>query len=309
MYTKKDECHYNEMLTGLAQLDDLSTRVRNSGRRIEDLSATLTCEINKTTMIFNTRFEEVKSTLAATSDMVTEFKTSLRQVEANSMMIRDMQLAMETMQSRLTTLEAEKLSTSERFAHQQARMDRIESTVNNQENKPYENNTYVNKMELDDRALNLLAAGLPEELQSVGGIIAYAYEKLNLHMTTTDITNVFKIAETNRGPLAKIRFSSMAARTAFYKARTRLGPNTKIWFNEDLTRANEILAYQARQLVLHKYIFRTWTYLGQVFVQRYENEDPMKVFKKEDLAHHDKLEGITTPPKRQNTFQVNKAGK
>ena len=159
--------------------------------------------------------------------------------------------------------------------------------MNNQDNRPYENNSYVNKMELDDRAFNLLAAGLPQELQSVGGIIAYAYEKLSLHMITSDITNVFKIVETNRGPLAKIRFSSMAARTAFYKARTHLGPNMKIWFNEDLTRANEILAYQARQLAFHKFICRTWTYLGQVFIQRFEKEDPMKVYKKEDLPHHE----------------------
>ena len=126
IYTKKDDTHYNVMLTDLAQIEDLSIRVKNNGRRIEDLTATVTSEINKTTTIFNTKFDEVKTTLATTADTVTEFKASLRQVEANSGMIREMQHAMDTIQSRLNTLEAEKLSTLERFALQQARMDRIE---------------------------------------------------------------------------------------------------------------------------------------------------------------------------------------
>ena len=109
--------------------------------------------------------------------------------------------------------EGSSLSTSERFALQQARMDRLEATQNDRH--PVENNMYINKMELDDRAYNLLAAGLPEELQSVSRIIAFAYEKLCLHMTTSDITNVFKIADTKRGPLANVRFASKGSTHSF----------------------------------------------------------------------------------------------
>ena len=64
------------------------------------------------------------------------------------------------------------------------------------------------------------------------------------------------------------------------------------------------MAYQARQLAFHKFLHRTWTYLGQVFVQRFENEEPIKIFEKEDLPHHDKLAEITTPRQPLNRFQV-----
>ena len=114
-------------------------------------------------------------------------------------------------------------------------------------------------------------------------------------MTPADIVNVFKIGDTQRGPLVKIRFGSMAARTVFYKARTKLGPTTTIWFSEDLTRANEILAYQARRLAFHQHLSWTWTYLGQVFIQRTANCEPEKIFRKEDLPHFERLGDITTP--------------
>ena len=75
---------------------------------------------------------------------------------------------------------------------------------------------------------------------------------------------------------------NIITRTAFYKARTRLGPQTSIWINEDLIKINEGIAYEARQLVgraLHK----TWTYLGQVFVQYSQNTQPRKITRLADL--------------------------
>ena len=91
----------------------------------------------------------------------------------------------------------------------------------------------------------------------------------------------------------------MAARTAFYKARTRLGNNTSIWINEDLTHANEILAYQGRQLCYHHYLHRTWTYLGQVFIIKKEGDEPM----------FELLDKITTPRGTPGKFQANRAQK
>ena len=83
----------------------------------------------------------------------------------------------------------------------------------------------------------------------------------------------------------KVRFGTMEARTAFYNSRTKLGPNSTIWVNEDLSLANEVLAYQARKLALHIYLRRTWTYLGKIYLQREQNAEPESVNKKEDLPH------------------------
>ena len=82
---------------GLAHLDELSIHVNSTGRRIEDLSASLTLEIGETTAAFGSKLEEVHTTLATTSNTVAEFQSSLRQVEANTSAIREMQTAMESM--------------------------------------------------------------------------------------------------------------------------------------------------------------------------------------------------------------------
>ena len=280
--TKKEEIHHSDLVDGLAQLEELKNKVNSTNRRMEDLSSTVTDELGRYT--FDRKLEDVRTTLENTSVTIDK--------------IHEVQSAMTSMQSRLSTLEAEKLSTAERFALQRARIDRIESSIRENDIPnmvPRQNTEYVNRMELSDRALNLLGAGLPPDMQTVGGLIAFAFERLQLNMTPADIINVFKIGDTQRGPLVKIRFGSMAARTAFYKARTKLGPTTTIWFSEDLTRANEILAYQARRLAFHQHLARTWTYLGQVFIQRTANGEPEKVYRKEDLPNFEILNEITTP--------------
>ena len=78
--------------------------------------------------------------------------------------------------------------------------------------------------------------------------------------------------------------------------------------NEDLSRANEVLAYQARKLALHKYLSRTWTYLGQVYIQREQNAEPESVNKKEDLPHYEVLDSITTPLRSNARFRPNAEG-
>ena len=305
--TKKEEVHHNELVDGLAQLEELKNKVNSTNRRMEDLSSTVTDELGRCTATFDRKLNDVRNTLENTSASIDRIQVSVRQVQANTALIHEVQAAMTGMQSRLSTLEAEKLSTAERFALQRARMDRIESSIRENETPtmaPRQNNEYVNRIELSDRALNLLGAGLPADLQTVGGMIAFVHERLQLHMTPADIVNVFKIGDTQRGPLVKIRFGSMAAQTVFYKARTKLGPTTTIWFSEDLTRANEILAYQARRLDFHQHLSRTWTYLGQVFIQRTANCEPEKIFRKEDLPHFKRLGDITTPLATPSRFRA-----
>ena len=128
-----------------------------------------------------------------------------------------MQLAMAGMLNRLTTLEAENLTNMEKFSLHRARMDRLESNINTIDQgvrHEVSQNQYVRRMEVDDRSLNLIISGLPHEIQSVGRIIAFAFDKFDLHMSTSDIMRVYKVADTQRGPLVKLRLGTMEARTA-----------------------------------------------------------------------------------------------
>ena len=123
-------------------------------------------------------------------------------------------------------------------------------------------------------------------------------------MNIRDITQAFKIADTQKCALVKVRFGSIEARTAFYRARTKLGPNTDIWINEDLTRGNEVLAYQARKLCFHKFFYRTWTYMGHVFMQKTEDARAEKVTKKEELPGYEHLDRLSIPKQNTGRFQA-----
>ena len=87
----------------------------------------------------------------------------------------------------------------------------------------------------------------------------------------------------NRGDIVKAHFATINARTRFYKARTRLGPNNNIWMNDDLTKQQETLAYQATQLYQTGKIFRTWTYMNSVFIQRLPTDNAVKVIDNRSL--------------------------
>ena len=148
-----------------------------------------------------------------------------------------MQLAMSGMVNRLCTLEADKLTNTESSSLVRARMDRLENGMHAMEQQTsivQPQNAYLNRMESDDRCLNLVMACLTPEMQSVEGIMAFALERLHLRMTNMDIVRVYKIADSQRGPLVKVRFGSLEARTVFYKSRTSLGPSSTTWVNEDL---------------------------------------------------------------------------
>ena len=308
---KKEEENHTELLENLALMEELKTKVHSTGRRMEELSSNMTSELSRNKANIDVKFKEICATMNETSTTLTSFKSSLKQIETNSSAINEMQLAMAGMLNRLTTLEAENLTNMEKFSLHRARMDRLESNINTIDQgvrHEVSQNQYVRRMEVDDRSLNLIISGLPHEIQSVGGIIAFAFDKFDLHMSTSDIVRVYKVADTQRGPLVKVRFGMMEARTAFYKSRTKLGPNSTIWVNEDLSRANEVLAYQARKLALHKYLSRTWTYLGQVYIQREQNAEPVSVNKKEDLPHYEVLDSITTPLRSNARFRPNAEG-
>ena len=77
------------------------------------MSSTVTDELGRYTATFDRKLDNVRNTLENTSANIDRIQVSVRQVEANTALIHEVQAAMTGMQSRLSTLEAEKLSTAE----------------------------------------------------------------------------------------------------------------------------------------------------------------------------------------------------
>ena len=53
--------------------------------------------------------------------------------------------------------------------------------------------------------------------------------------------------------------------------------------NEDLCPARSKLAYQARQVVVHKKATRTWTYMGKIFIILGANDQPRQITRFDQL--------------------------
>ena len=203
-------------------------------------------------------------------ETVTNVKTRCNELSSN----------FNSMSTRFNQYEAEKVAYQEQLQSIQTRLDRQEAsinTLNNRNENSESSNKYTHLMEVEHRNLNVLLSCLPPEFHSVEGLCGFSRSYLRHDIGDNELTEVFKVGDANRGVIVKARFATLDARTWFYKARTCLGANSDIWMNDDLTRQQEVLAHEARQLYQGGKIFRTWTYLNSVFVQRLPTYLPLKV--------------------------------
>ena len=133
---------------------------------------------------------------------------------------------------------------------------------------------------------NLILTGLEDDDKLKDQCITVAAEQLEIDKL--DILDIKKLPPTRKRdapPKYKIRFGDLISRTSFYKARTK--KTCKIWMNEDLCLAKSKLAYQARLAVTKKKAFRTWTYMGKVFIIINENDQPSWIKRFEQLPKID----------------------
>ena len=132
-------------------------------------------------------------------------------------------------------------------------------------------------MEIEHRNFNVLLSCLPKEFQSIEGLKRFDLHYMGHEIRDGELQQWFKVGDSHRGEVIKARFAIMDARTRFYKARTRLRVKSEVRLNNDLSKPQESLAHQARQLYQTGNIFRTGTYLNSVFIQRLPTDPPLKV--------------------------------
>ena len=95
-----------------------------------------------------------------------------------------------------------------------------------------------------------------------------------------------------------VKFIGYNVRRRVYEARKKLKNHAtlrRVYINEDLTRQNSRLAYEARQLKKQRVIADTFTVDGRIYVKRFQGQVPKVV---RDLEH---LRSITNAPTYANT--------
>ena len=154
---------------------------------------------------------------------------------------------------------------------------------------PLEEKVNALQLMLEDQAqeslnTNLIVTGLEDNDSLKDQCLTIAAEQLVIDPYKLILMDVRKLPPTRKRdqpPRYRIRFGDILSRTSFYKARTK--KSVKIWMNKDLCPARSKLAYQARQVVVHKKATRTWTYMGKIFIILGANDQPRQITRFDQL--------------------------
>ena len=84
------------------------------------------------------------------------------------------------------------------------------------------NSNRLDKIQKDDKMLNLLLSNLPVHIQNIHGFQNFAYHNLNVELTGGDIMFISKVFESANRLVHPIRFRSLEIRNAVYRARINL---------------------------------------------------------------------------------------
>ena len=146
-----------------------------------------------------------------------------------------------------------------------------------------ENTNRLDRMQKEDKMLNLLFANLPANLHNIHGFANFAYNELNVELAPGDVMFVSKVFESANRLVHLIRFRSLEVRNAVYRGRTNLGFRSKIWVNEDLIPSKEALALGARRRFRAGKIARNWTFQGEVYISLKNDPTPIKISSEDDF--------------------------
>ena len=277
--SQKQDTHHSEMMQGLGQIEELKGKAAQTARRMDDLVRSTDEQLTRLGREVQKRVSQMDENLAVLNDglkTIDSYKESMQNTNARC---NELAANYNAISIRITQLEADKSVNQEQMSMMKSRVEAHDTSINvlTAKNEDREGSSkYAQHMEIEHRNLNVLISCLPLEFHSIKGLRRFSRNFLQHDIGESELVEVFKVGMSNRGDIVKARFATINARTRFYKARTRLGPNNNIWMNDDLTKQQETLAYQARQLYQTGKIFRTWTYMNSVFIQRLPTDNALK---------------------------------
>ncbi|KAM7293529.1 uncharacterized protein ISCGN_026659 [Ixodes scapularis] len=174
----------------------------------------------------------------------------------------------------------------------QDKLSQLKSTVQIQAAEIQDIRGALNDNEQHSRLSNLEVHGLPvspkEDLLS---FIESLAEKLNIsHFHKTDILAIHRLpAKREKAPPILIRFASVRMKESWMEARGKLpslsqvGPFPKLYLNENLTRANKELFWQARQRGKERGYKFVWVTRAKIYARKMEGSLPVRINHKLDL--------------------------
>ena len=150
----------------------------------------------------------------------------------------------------------------------------------------------------------LLINGLNEIHQHENGVQSLGSEILRVFLKYTDIDEIVNLGKnTADQTVTKVTFTSMWARTTYYRVKANLKDTSlRFWINEDLVPERLNIATAVRSHVKNRKLYKSWTNMGKSFANPSEMGTPAKL---ETVADVDALIAMgvtaTTPTQSQRS--------
>ena len=229
--------------------------------------------------------EKVANCESKIPDM-TEFQTTLDRMKTSYMEIEREWEEKKRMMERVVTEAQNAPINEETLAPIRTELNTVRTNSNRA-------NSRIDHIDTDKKLPNLIITGLPNRYQSIPGVCRFAIEEMGVEIQETDVACMYIIVETAIKTMFLARFTNQRARNNFYRGRLQLTPRSRIWINEDLSRAKETLSYEARLRYLGNKIHRCWTFNGNVFILVTENSEPIRIDQMEDFPLNTALDPET----------------
>lgn len=147
-----------------------------------------------------------------------------------------------------------------------------------------------NESEQYSRKCNLEIEGLPkEENENLKTTLTNLARKLELSFSVADVEAVHRLPSKKAIPTVLVRFATVAMKESWFEARKKLrrlresDPNCSIFFNENLTKMNRDLYWQARQAAKEKGFKFCWATGGKIYAKKHDKAPPIRVSRESDI--------------------------
>ena len=162
-----------------------------------------------------------------------------------------------------------KISIQETTENINKRLDNIEETATERDDRITTLETKVDEFEQKSKENNCIVTGLQQDQTSKESVMTILNDRLKTDLRPEDILYTLRLGKVENRTVqirTRVVFSTKEIRSKIFKMKKEL-KGSGIWISDELTPYRDRLAYLARQAVKQNKALQTWTNEGKVFLK------------------------------------------
>ncbi|CAG9815871.1 unnamed protein product [Phaedon cochleariae] len=145
----------------------------------------------------------------------------------------------------------------------------------------------LNHIEQKDKMKNIVVSGIPKQEEEVSETMKKLFKAMKVQINDGDVLETFRLNSNEDAPIL-LKLKNMEEKNTLMSKIRDLkgiklnecglsGGNKSIYFNEDLTRQNQLLFKKARELKKEKKYNKAYVSNGKIYLKKNENDRPIRI--------------------------------